>query len=216
MPKSKVFDDNLLQYENWFIANKWVYQSELKAVQKVLPKSNNGIEIGIGSGLFAKPLGITEGIDPSRKMREKAQARGLKVLDAVAENLPYPDQSKDYALMVTTICFVDNISKSLQEANRILKKNGNLIIGFIDKNSLMGKQYLEHQHESVFYSKANFLSTQELFTYLEQNGFKVVETYQTIFGQLSEIKKIQEVIEGYGKGSFVVINAQKEETAIRH
>lgn len=209
MPKSKVFDDNLLQYENWFIANKWVYQYELKAVQKVLPKSNNGIEIGIGSGLFDKPLGITEGIDPSRKMREKAQARGLKFLDAVAENLPYPDQSKDYALMVTTICFVDDISKSLQEANRILKKNGNLIIGFIDKNSLIGKQYLEHQHESVFYREAKFLSTQELLTYLEQNGFKAVETYQTIFGQISEIKKIQEVIEGYGKGSFVVINAQK-------
>lgn len=210
MSKSKVFDDNLLEYENWFVVNQWVYQSELKAVEKVIPKSNNGIEIGIGSGLFAKPLGIKEGIDPSQKMRDKAQARGLNVLDAVAENLPYPDQSKDFALMVTTICFVDDIIKSLQEANRVLKKNGYLIIGFVDKCSLVGKLYLEHQHESIFYREANFLSTEEVFKFLQQTGFKVIETYQTIFGQLSEIKETQEVIEGYGKGSFVVINAQKE------
>lgn len=209
MAKTKPFDENLQEYEDWFVSNKFVYQSELKAVEKVIPKNKNGFEIGIGSGLFAQPFSIKEGIEPSSKMREKAKQRDLKVINAVAENLPYPDKSKDFALMVTTICFVDDIYKSFQEANRVLKNNGNLIIGFVDKNSPLGKIYLKHKNESLFYRDAIFFGTKEVYKILQKTGFEIVETYQTIFGKLDEVKTIQETIEGYGKGSFVVIKAKK-------
>lgn len=209
MAKTKVFDENLNKYEEWFIINKFVYQSELKAVQKTIPQNKKGIEIGIGSGLFAKPLGIKEGIEPSSKMRQKARGRNLKVIDAVAENLPYPNESKDFALMVTTICFVDDIQKSFEEAYRVIKQSGYLIIGFVDKNSPLGKIYLEHQNESLFYQDAIFFGTEEVYELLRKTGFKIEETYQTVFGKLAEIKQIQETLEGYGKGSFVVIKAKK-------
>lgn len=91
MPKTKVFDENLKEYENWLISNKFVYQSELKAIEKTIPKNKKGVEIGIGSGLFAHPLDIKEGIDPSYKMREKARDKNLKVIDAVTEDLPFHD-----------------------------------------------------------------------------------------------------------------------------
>ncbi|MEA2096901.1 MAG: class I SAM-dependent methyltransferase [Candidatus Cloacimonadota bacterium] len=209
MPKTKVFDENLKEYENWFISNKFVYQSELKAVEKAIPKNKQGVEIGIGSGLFAQPLGINEGIDPSYKMREKAKERDLKVIDAVAEDLPFQDASKDFALMVTTICFVDDINKSFQEAYRILKNNGYLIIGFVDKNSPIGKMYLEHKYESLFYQDAIFFETEKVYELLQNTGFRIETTYQTVFGKLHEIEKIQEVQHGYGNGSFVVIKARK-------
>ena len=210
MAKTKVFDENLNKYEEWFIINEFVYQSELKVIQQTIPHNKEGIEIGIGSGLFAKPLGIEEGIDPSSKMRKKARERNLKVIDAVAENLPYPTASKDFALMVTTICFVDDIQKSFQEAHRVLKQNGYLIIGFVDKNSPLGKIYLEHRNESLFYQDAIFFGTEQVYELLQKTGFKIEETYQTVFGKLTEIKQIQEILEGYGKGSFVVIKAKSE------
>ncbi|MEA1986451.1 MAG: class I SAM-dependent methyltransferase [Candidatus Marinimicrobia bacterium] len=209
MAKTKPFDENLQEYEDWFVSNKFVYQSELKAVEKAIPKNKNGFEIGIGSGLFAQPFNIKEGIEPSSKMREKAEQRDIKVINAVAENLPYPDKSKDFALMVTTICFVDNIYKSFQEANRVLKNNGNLIIGFVDKNSPLGKIYLKHKNESLFYRDAIFFGTKEIYKILKKTGFEIVETYQTVFGKLNEVKTIQEITEGYGKGGFVVIKAKK-------
>ena len=211
MAKTKVFDENIKEYEKWFIDNKWVYKSELQAVQNAIPKNKTGIEIGIGSGLFALPLGIKEGIEPSIQMRKRARDRNLKVIDAVAENLPYPDESWDFALMVTTICFVDDIVKSFQEASRVLKKNGHLIIGFVDKNSPIGKIYLEFQDESVFYKKATFFGTEDVYKILRDTGFEVEQTYQTVFGKLDKIKEIQEVLDGYGKGSFVVIKAKKTE-----
>ena len=209
MAKTKVFDENLNEYEKWFIINEFVYKSELQAVQKVIPENKKGIEIGIGSGLFAKPLGIVEGIEPSSKMRKKARERNLKVINAVAEDLPYPDASRDFALMVTTICFVDDIYRTFQEAHRILKQNGHLIIGFVDKKSPIGKFYLEHKNESLFYQDANFFDTKEVYELLEKTGFTIKKTYQTVFGKLNEINQVQETLTGYGKGSFVVIKAKK-------
>jgi len=58
-------------------------------------------------------------------MREKAKRKNINVINAVAEKLPYHDESKDFVLMVTTICFVDDIYKSFEEVNRILKNDGN-------------------------------------------------------------------------------------------
>jgi ubiquinone/menaquinone biosynthesis C-methylase UbiE len=130
-------------------------------------------------------------------------------MDAVAENLPYTDQSKNAVLMVTTICFVDDIYKSFLEVHRVLKDDGHFIIGFVDKNSPVGKFYLEHKDENAFYEDAIFFGTEELYEILKDTGFKINNTYQTVFGKLEEINKAQNVLAGYGQGSFVVIKAQK-------
>lgn len=209
MAKTKPFDEHLDEYEQWFVDHHYVFQSELAAIQRVLPKSCRGMEIGIGSGIFAKPLQIKNGIEPSRTMREKARKRGLDPIDGVAEKLPYPDKSYDFALMVTTICFVDDIRKSFREANRVLKNNGHLIIGFVDKTSPVGKLYLRYKNKSLFYKEAVFLSTEEVYNILKDSGFEIKTTLQTVFGTLDTINQIQEPENGYGKGSFIVIKAIK-------
>lgn len=209
MARTKPFDENSEQYEQWFIDNHYAFQSELAAIRIVLPMHGKGIEIGIGSGIFAAPLGIKEGIEPSEPMRKKAKERTIKAIDGVAENLPYTDESIDFALMVTTICFVDDIKKSFQEVFRVLKNKGSFIIGFVDKSSPVGKMYLENKDKSLFYKDATFYSTEEVYMYLKETNFTIEKTYQTVFGMLDEITKEQEPITGYGKGSFVVIKAIK-------
>jgi len=209
MPKITPFEQYSSQYEAWFEKNIFAYKSEICAIKKVLPKNKHGVEIGIGSGKFAVPLGIKIGVDPSAKMRKITEKRGLKVIESVAEKLPFENSTFDFALMVTTICFLDNIEKSFQEAYRILKWCGCLVIGFVDKNSAVGKMYLQHKHESIFYKDADFYSVDEVVFYLKKSGFKDFIFYQTIFKNLKDIKKIEPVKRGYGKGSFVVIKARK-------
>jgi len=111
--------------------------------------------------------------------------------------------------MITTICFVDDIYRSFAEANRILKNSGNLIIGFVDKESPVGKIYLKLKAQNLFYKDALFYRTEEVYKILENRGFLVEETWQTVFGNLEEINRVQEVITGSGKGSFIVIKARK-------
>ena len=209
MPKTEPFDSYSDEYDQWFIEHEYVFQSELKAIRKVLPVSGRGIEIGVGSGIFAEPLGILEGIDPSPAMRAKARQRNINVIDAVAENLPYADESVDFAVMITTLCFVDDLYQCLSEARRVLKDGGTLIIGFVDKDSPVGQLYLQHRDESVFYRNAVFYSSEELSRILNKTGFGIEKIFQTVFGKLDEIDRVQDVLEGYGKGSFVAMSVKK-------
>ena len=105
MPKQNPFNILASEYEAWFVENKILFQSELLALKQVVPVDKKGVEIGIGSGIFAEQFGIRFGIDPSEKMLEYAQKRGLDVQNGVAENLPYENESFDFALFVTAICF---------------------------------------------------------------------------------------------------------------
>ena len=211
MPKTEPFDQYSDEYDHWFVVNKYAFQSELKAVKSVMPVSGKGVEIGVGSGIFAEPLGIREGVEPSRAMREKAKKKNINAVDGVAECLPFSDSSFDFALMVTTICFVDDIVQSFHEARRILSDNGMLILGFVDKDSPIGKIYQQYKEESVFYRDARFYGTEELYRILRKTGFEIEGTWQTVFGNLEEIDRDQETRSGYGQGSFVVIKARKKQ-----
>ena len=210
MPKTEPFEKYFDQYEDWFVQNHYTYQSELEAVRRHLPAGGRGLEIGVGSGLFAEPFDIHYGIEPSTRMRKQAVQRGVKnVVDGVAEMLPFNDHFFDFALMVTTICFLDDVQLSLKEARRILKPNGKMIIGFVDKNSTVGKLYEKHKEENVFYRQAKFYSVKEIDGLLKQSKFYALRHTQTIFQMLDKIKKPEEIKEGYGEGSFVVVSGKK-------
>lgn len=209
MAKTKPFDRYASQYEDWFERNKFAFKSELQAIREQLPESGEGIEIGVGSGRFAAPLGIKLGVEPSSQMRKIAKQRGIEVIDGVAEDLPFNDAQFDFVLMVTTICFLDDIKAAFREAYRILRSGGLFIIGFIDKDSPIGKLYQQHKNESVFYKVATFYSVDEVISHLKEAGFKDLNITQTIFHNLTEIKYVEPIKEGYGEGSFVVIRALK-------
>jgi len=210
MARTKPFDEHLDAYEEWFKRHFYVYESEVEAVRYFIPYDKKGIEIGIGTGRFAVPLKIREGVEPSVRMREHSIKLGLKVYPGTAERLPLESQSYDFALIVTTICFVDDINKSMEEVYRILKPGGSFIIGLVDKDSPLGKTYEEIKEENPFYKYATFYSTEEIVESLQRNHLNRIQTIQTVFGNIEEIKHLQNFKDGYGEGGFVVINALKE------
>lgn len=209
MARIEPFEKHPLQYEQWFDKHKFAYESELQAIRKLLPQGGNGLEIGVGSGRFAVPLGIKLGIEPSSKMMQIALRKGIGVIGGVAESLPFRNAQFDFALMVTTICFLDNVEVAFNEAYRILKPDGCLIIGFIDKDSPIGQLYQQHKGESVFYMIATFYSVDEVVSCLKKAKFNGFDFSQTIFHNLAEMEGIELVREGYGEGSFVVVRAVK-------
>ena len=208
MPRTKPFDEQYERYEEWFEKNRFAYHSELMALRHFVPAQGHGIEIGIGSGRFAQPLGIELGVEPSKSMRKLARKRGLRVYDAVAERLPFEGEKFDFVLMVTTICFLDDIRTSFKEVRRVLKKGGCFIIGFVDRGSPLGKSYEKHRDNNIFYREATFYETGEVLSLLQEFGFEDPKEIQTIFGDLSEVKEVQEFTEGYGQGGFVVIRVE--------
>lgn len=209
MAKIKPFEKYSNKYEDWFTRNRYVYETEINIIKEALPEFSNAIEIGVGSGRFAKPLGITKGLEPSKKMAEIARGRGISVTEGIAEDIPFGDAGFDLALMVTTLCFLDDVEKAFSEVFRILEPGGYFINGFVDKNSRLGEIYQEIKHENVFYEEANFYSVDEVKEYLIKPGFTDFSFSQTIFKDIDDINEIEKVKKGYGPGSFVVISAKK-------
>jgi len=206
MPKIKPFDENSKEYDRWYTENNNIYTSELIAIKSFLPQGVSGIEIGVGTGRFAVPLDVKIGVEPSKNMAEIARSHGINVLNGMAENLPLGNGEFDFALMVTAICFFDDVRKAFKEAFRILRDNGFLVVAFIDKESELGKLYEKHKQNNQFYKDATFYSVKEVTDLLIDTGFKNFEYKQTVYS-LENI--IHNVDTGFGRGGFVVIKATK-------
>jgi len=207
-PGTEPFIHHHRRYEDWFERNREAYLSELLAVRALAPWRGRGLEIGVGTGRFAGPLGVEVGIDPSIEMLGYARARSVQVACAVAEALPFADSAFDYALVVTSISFVGDPAAMLREAGRVLRPGGELVIGLIDRNSPLGQGYLALQAENVFYRDARFYSAVEVEALLRKTGFGEFLWIQTLSAPVSEIQDIEPVSAGTGRGAFLVLRAR--------
>jgi hypothetical protein len=60
--------------------------------------------------------------------------------------------------MVTTICFWDDMEATSKKAYKLIKPAGSVMIGFIYKNSPLGKLHQQYDKKSVLYNVATFHS----------------------------------------------------------
>jgi SAM-dependent methyltransferase len=204
---TNVFSIHHDRYEAWFDQHQAAYYSELLAIRALLPWHGLGLEIGVGTGRFAAPLGVKVGVDPSREMLGYALKRGISCIEGIAEDLPFKEDIFDHCLIVTTICFVDNPGAMLTEARRVLKPAAVLVVGFVDRTSALGRHYLTRQAEHLFYREARFYSASDVDELLCESGFCNSVWTQTLSGPLEEIREIEPFHEGRGEGAFVVVRA---------
>jgi ubiquinone/menaquinone biosynthesis C-methylase UbiE len=207
--ESQVFNQNANKYDQWYDKYHLVYQSELFAIERLLPRRTNAVEIGVGTGRFAGPFSIRTGLDPSENMLKLAKLRNINGVQGVAEELPFCNESFHLVLMVSTICFLKDIERCFKEIYRVLRSGGEFVIGFIDKLSHLGRGYERKKETSVFLKDANFYTPEELTELLIATYFNDIFFVQTIFRPLDEIHEMEPVKNGYGKGSFVVVRSVK-------
>jgi len=207
MANIEPFEKYYKEYDDWFIKNENIYLSELKTIKSLIPKNKRGVEIGVGSGRFALPLGIKVGIEPSKKMGAISVERGIQIYNSVAEYLPFKNNIFDFILMVTTICFLDDLYTSLKEAFRVLKTNGFIIIGFIDKNSELGLKYQSKKLKSKFYNHARFYSVEEVIDLLRKAHFNKIEIKRMVLNDITNQRSY--VKNNCARGGFIVIKAVK-------
>ena len=214
MPRTKLKTDpyksHVKQYDEWFEKNRPVYEAELSAIRMFMPDTSNSLEIGVGTGRFAVPLGIAIGLEPAEQMRTIARKRNLTIVGGVAEYLPFKNSSFDLILMVTTVCFLNDIGEAFMECSRVLCKPGRIIIGMLDRGSQPGHTYAKRKQGNLFYKHATFRSVDEILKILKQTGFDNFRFSQAIFSEISEVSGKEPVRTGYGDGLFAVICGEKK------
>ena len=209
MAKIGPYEKHADAYDDWYSRNRFAYESELEAIGGLLPKEGTGVEIGVGTGRFASKFGISIGVEPSMSLGKIAKNRGIAVIRAVAESLPFPEGRFEFVLMVTTLCFFDDVEGAMREAYRVLSPAGSIVIGLIDRESPLGQKYEEHKSEHLFYRDATFRSAREVAALLQRAGFRTFSYCQTIFRDPARMDSPDPVREGYGEGCFAVVRADK-------
>ncbi|MDE5883665.1 MAG: class I SAM-dependent methyltransferase [Oscillospiraceae bacterium] len=159
-----------------------IYKLMYKRIPKVI-KDRNVLEIATGPGLLAKKVAYSAkkmiATDYSEGMIEEAKKGSIpenltfEVADATA--LPYDDNSFDVVIIANALHVMPEPEKALQEIRRVLKNKGVLIapnfvnhqMGFVSRvwSKILALAGVSFEHQ---------WSTNEYKTFLENNGWKVV------------------------------------------
>ncbi len=131
------------------------------------------LEIGCGTGhwssFFSDQGFPILGLDISEKMLEKARGKNIpnaRFLEGQAENLPFDDHSFLNVACITTLEFVDDREKALNEIDRVLKPGGVLMLGVLNEHSFLGK----HKNDFEVFKNARFFTDSTLIHHLSRFG----------------------------------------------
>ena len=164
--------NDALSYEQWFKNPHNSFTSDLEGrlmLNMLKPMSGDSIlDIGCGTGrnllLFIEKGLHTTGLDPSPYMLDIAASNVNNRSDlhrGLAEDLPFDDNSFNYASLITTLECVENPKKALEEACRVAKDR--LFIGALNRYAIKGIQRrIKGILFSTIYNHAQFFSIWEL------------------------------------------------------
>ncbi len=112
------------------------------AVQLLEPylEGRHVLEIGCGTGLILGQVATrareATGIDISAGMLGLAHRRGLRVVQASATDLPFPDATFDTVYSFKVLAHVQDIDRALGEMLRVTRPGGRLLLEFYNRHSL--------------------------------------------------------------------------------
>ncbi len=207
------FDSLASEYDAWFEQEgKLVFDIEVRAFQEILPLlPRPWLEVGVGSGRFARALGIETGIDPSTKLLEIAKKRGITGFLARGEEKFFEAKTFGTVFLIVTLCFVNSPLAVLRESRCILKEGGEIVLGLVLQDSPWGQHYLAKKKQGHrFYQHATFYSYQEVVKLLEQSGFVVEKVISTLFQKPNEVTEMEPPRQGFHPGAgFTIVAANK-------
>lgn len=179
-PPGARFEGRASRVDAWYDDHPVVVASELEAIRALDP-GGRGLEVGVGTAVFADALDVDVGLDPSPDMLARARGRGVEAVRGVGEALPFPDASFGRVLLLATLCFLDDPPAALAEARRVLDPDGSLLVADIPRDSRWGRRYARRAREGdPLYEGVRLRTVGEVEALLEEAGFRVREAVGTL------------------------------------
>jgi SAM-dependent methyltransferase len=132
-------------YEAWYHTprGQWIADREFSVLKKLLAPEPGAslLDVGCGTGYFSRrfaqlPLRVT-GIDPDLAALNfaKEQGKAVNYIRGSVLQLPFADSSFDYSVAVTSLCFVEEPLRAMQEMWRVSRHA--LVLGLLNRHSLL-------------------------------------------------------------------------------
>ena len=168
-----VFDFNEAKsFVQWFKRphNQAAFELEKQLMRDLLQpmRGESVLDIGCGSGACLSAfvdMGLrVTGLDPSTYMLDmslEVMGNRVELYRGFAEDLPFDDNSFNYSCLFTTLEFVDDPARALQEAFRVTKDR--VFLGVFNRYALKG---IQRRVKGIFtptiFNHAQFFSVWEL------------------------------------------------------
>ncbi|MBI3046041.1 MAG: class I SAM-dependent methyltransferase [Candidatus Harrisonbacteria bacterium] len=142
------------------------------------------LEAGVGQGVVLKNIqkrggrnirSLT-GIDLSERLiaMAKSLVPEAKILKADIEQMPFPDNSFDFVVMVDVFPYLLDFDKALEEVRRVLRPSGIFIVTVPNKNWILFDRYIKAR-KNIQPVDDRFFDFEEMKELLERNGFAVAD-----------------------------------------
>lgn len=161
-----------------------MHKEILSIVEKYFPKRISGkraqiLDAGCGTGLLAKKLeeyGDVQGIDISEEAVKFSKSRGVEVINAPVEKIPFKKNFFDLIVSVDVLYHRDvDEQKALEEFWRVLKPEGLLIF------KLPAFTFLKGKHDIVVHAARRYSKSSLLFKLTEIGFQEIRSTYLASF-----------------------------------
>ncbi len=176
----------------WFVARQRIVQ-ELIEQRLKLPSGACVLDAGCGTGAILKMLSQryeAYGTDTSPLAIEFSKKRGLsRVYCCTLDTFPHPDVQFDLVTLLDVIEHVDDDRGVLQQASRLLKPGGPVLV------TVPAYRWLWSKHDEVNHHKRRYIS-KELRRVLEGTGFRIelLSYYNTFLFPLALMDRMAERI----------------------
>ena len=234
---AKMFDGYADKYDQWFLTNNRVFESELKLLHACLNplKKDKILSVGCGSGLFESALKreydiiVEYGLEPSTDMAKIAEKRGVKVEIGDAETTSLKAEEYDVIYLKGCSTYIADLSSAYRNCYNALKKGGSLILLDVPVESAYGilysfAKYVEGYDEKLFSrimpalpypielvkSGVFHSPIEKLSIVKDELKMKNIRFMQTLVAHpIYTNDSVEEPIEGYDKGGYVALIAEK-------
>lgn len=234
---AKMFDGYADKYDQWFLTNNRVFESELKLLHACLNplKKDKILSVGCGSGLFESALKreydiiVEYGLEPSTDMAKIAEKRGVKVEIGDAETTSLKAEEYDVIYLNGCSTYIADLSRAYRNCYNALKKGGNLILLDVPVESAYGilysfAKYADGYDEKLFSRikpalpypielvKSGIFHSpiEKLSIVKDELKMKNIRFMQTLVAHpIYTNDSVEEPIEGYDKGGYVALIAEK-------
>lgn len=190
----EIFDKEAKNYDIWYTTplGKFVDELETQAIMELLqPKPGERIlDVGCGTGNYtiklAKKGCIVTGIDVSEEMLNVALNKckelnlQIELFQANAERIPFAENYFDSIVSVATFEFIMDPKQALEEMFRVVKCDGKIVVGFINRESPWGELYSSDEFRTnTVFKYANLFSKVEIQKMHPEELVKIKETLYT-------------------------------------
>lgn len=224
MSNKEGFKESAEDFDVWWSHNQNIFESELLAMKRFITDPKETVSIGTGAGWFSSRLGIPVGVEPSEKMAKLARDRGIDIKIGTIEDISFEDERFSGVLFDNSISVIDDLKKAFQEAYRILKPGGHVVVPFLPKEGGFAQLYMlaeirgrhdpdvspAHPYPIKFIRGSHWYSTTEVLRLLEEVGFTDFKSVQTLTTYPKYANdRVEGPIDGHDRGSYVIIHGVK-------